>query len=212
MSKRRVQTVQFDQTSAIPTPYVVHLCSLLEIACQPNAEVKGISSVGKKKRLDDDDFDEREEEEEERKKYYDAENAYESLTLKFRKKIVRFVTKEVLMERGKTSSSNGLVLCEPDSEEFWRRVYRFFVLPSSSKTKKKTKKNSEEEEEEEMEVSRANNNNGYDEYEEEYADNDDDDDDETRCDKAQQIEDFFHVLQTKEKYLLESVDELVRKF
>jgi hypothetical protein len=212
MSKRRVQTVQFDQTSAIPTPYVVHLCSLLEIACQPNSEVKGISSVGKKKRLDDDDFDEREEEEEERKKYYDAENAYESLTLKFRKKIVRFVTKEVLMERGKTSSSNGLVLCEPDSEEFWRRVYRFFVLPSSSKTKKKTKKNSEEEEEEEMEVSRANNNNGYDEYEEEYADNDDDDDDETRCDKAQQIEDFFHVLQTKEKYLLESVDELVRKF
>ena len=204
--------MQFDQTSAIPTPYVVHLCSLLEIACQPNAEVKGISSVGKKKRLDDDDFDEREEEEEERKKYYDAENAYESLTLKFRKKIVRFVTKEVLMERGKTSSSNGLVLCEPDSEEFWRRVYRFFVLPSSSKTKKKTKKNSEEEEEEEMEVSRANNNNGYDEYEEEYADNDDDDDDETRCDKAQQIEDFFHVLQTKEKYLLESVDELVRKF
>jgi hypothetical protein len=214
MSKRRVQTVQFDQTSAIPTPYVVHLCSLLEIACQPNSEVKGISSVGKKKRLDDVDFDEREEEEEERKKYYDAENAYESLTLKFRKKIVRFVTKEVLMERGKTSSSNGLVLCEPDSEEFWRRVYRFFVLPSSSKTKKKTKKNSEEEEEEEeeMEVSRANNNNGYDEYEEEYADNDDDDDDETRCDKAQQIEDFFHVLQTKEKYLLESVDELVRKF
>ena len=211
MSKRRVQTVQFDQTSAIPTPYVVHLCSLLEIACQPNSEVKGISSVGKKKRLDDDDFDEREEEEEERKKYYDAENAYESLTLKFRKKIVRFVTKEVLMERGKTSSSNGLVLCEPDSEEFWRRVYRFFVLPSSSKTKKKTKKNSEEEEEEEeMEVSRANNNNGYDEYEEEYADNDEDD--ETRCDKAQQIEDFFHVLQTKEKYLLESVDELVRKF
>ena len=215
MSKRRVQTVQFDQTSAIPTPYVVHLCSLLEIACQPNSEVKGISSVGKKKRLDDDDFDEREEEEEERKKYYDAENAYESLTLKFRKKIVRFVTKEVLMERGKTSSSNGLVLCEPDSEEFWRRVYRFFVLPSSSKKKKlkkKLKKKSEEEEDEEMEVSRANNNNGYDEYEEEYADNDDDDDDETRCDKAQQIEDFFHVLQTKEKYLLESVDELVRKF
>ena len=208
MSKRRVQTVQFDQTSAIPTPYVIHLCSLLEIACQPNSEV-GIS-VGKKKRLDDDDFDEREEEEEERKKYYDAENAYESLTLKFRKKIVRFVTKEVLLERGKTSSSNGLVLCEPDSEEFWRRVYRFFVLPSSKK--KKTKKKSEEEEDEEMEVSRANNNNGYDEYEEEYADNDDDDDDETRCDKAQQIEDFFHVLQTKEKYLLESVDELVRKF
>ena len=104
--------MQFDQTSAIPTPYVVHLCSLLEIACQPNAEVnKGISSGGKKKRLDDDDFDEREEEEEERKKYYDAENAYESLTLKFRKKIVRFVTKEVLMERWKTSSSNGLVLC-----------------------------------------------------------------------------------------------------
>ena len=213
MSKRRVQTVQFDQTSAIPTPYVIHLCSLLEIACQPNSEVKGISSVGKKKRLDDDDFDERGEEEEERKKYYDAENAYESLTLKFRKKIVRFVTKEVLLERGKTSSSNGLVLCEPDSEEFWRRVYRFFVLPSSKK--KKTKKKSEEEEDEEMEVSRANNNNGYDEYEEEYADDDDDDDDdddETRCDKARQIEDFFHVLQTKEKYLLESVDELVRKF
>ena len=216
MSKRRVQTVQFDQTSPIPTPYVIHLCSLLEIACQPNSEVKGISSVGKKKRLDDDDFDEREEEEEERKKYYDAENAYESLTLKFRKKIVRFVTKEV-MERGKTkdflassSSSNGLVLCEPDSEEFWRRVYRFFVLPSSKK--KKLKKKSEEEEDEEMEVSRANNNNNNnenDEYEEEYADGDDD---ETRCDKAQQIEDFFHVLQTKEKYLLESVDELVRKF
>ena len=153
MSKRRVQTVQFDQSSAIPTPYVIHLCSLLEIACQPNSEV-GISAAGEKKQRlddDDDDFDEREEEEEERKKYYDAENAYESLTLKFRKKIVRFVTKEVLMERGKTSSSSGLVLCEPDSEEFWRRVYRFFVLPSSSK-KKKLKKKSEEEEDEEMEV------------------------------------------------------------
>ena len=195
----------------------MHLCSLLEVACQPNSEI-GTSSSSSSRRENGGD-DGREE------KNFDAENAYESLTLKFRKKIVRFVTKEVI-ERGKiSSSSSSSLLCEPDSEEFWRRVYRYFVFPSGSKKKKKKKFEEEEEEENEgyedgMEMSRVNaTSKANPKY---YHDDEDEDDEvyeeeeeeeeESRYDKTQQIEDFFHVLQTKEKYLLESVDELVTKF
>ena len=212
-------TVQFDQTR-VPTPYVVHLCSLLEVACQPNSEIGTSSSSSRRENGGDDGRE---------GKNFDAENAYESLTLKFRKKIVRFVTKEII-ERGKissSSSSSSSLLCEPDSEEFWRRVYRFFVFPSGSKKKKKKKKNMFEEEEEEneryedgMEMSRvhttskANPKYYHDDEDEddEVYEEEEEEEEETRYDKTQQIEDFFHVLQTKEKYLLESVDELVTKF
>jgi len=188
----KASTVQFDRTR-VPTPYSIHLCSLLEIACQPNSEI-GTSTKDIVK-YPDRAVGGRDE----HQNVYDTENAYESLSLKFRKKIVRFVAREVL-ESGKRRRT----LCEPDCEQFWRRVYRFFIKTIASKKKRVD----EEEEEEEMEISRANVN-GEDEDEE---DDEDDEEEDNRFDKTQQVEDFFHVLQTKEKYLLESVDELVRKF
>ena len=63
-----------------------------------------------------------------------------------------------------------------------------------------SKKKRVDDEEEEMEISRANVNDEDEEEEEEEEEEED-----NRFDKTQQIEDFFHVLQTKEKYLLESV-------
>ena len=180
----KASTVQFDRTR-VPTPYSIHLCSLLEIACQPNSEIGTSSSTSTAGGGRD-----------EHQNVYDSENAYESLSLKFRKKIVRFVAREVL-ESGKRRTT----LCEPDCEQFWRRVYRFFIKTIASKKKRV------DDEEEEMEISRANVNDEDEEEEEEEEEEED-----NRFDKTQQIEDFFHVLQTKEKYLLESVDELVRKF
>ena len=188
----KASTVQFDRTR-VPTPYSIHLCSLLEIACQPNSEI-GTSTKDIVKYPDRAGGGR-----DEHQNVYDTENAYESLSLKFRKKIVRFVAREVL-ESGKRRRT----LCEPDCEQFWRRVYRFFIKTIASKKKRVD----EEEEEEEMEISRANVN----DEDEDEEDDEEDEEEDNRFDKTQQVEDFFHVLQTKEKYLLESVDELVRKF